>query len=121
MTIADRVVCVAIFATSLAAAFGARAVSADPGARAAVIVGGVEQVVLPLAEEGSATFAGRAGPVTIEVRDGAVAVTQSTCPHRACIGMGWKHRTGDVIACVPNELLVRVLDGASGAPDAIAR
>jgi hypothetical protein len=121
MTIADRALCIAIFAGSFAVALAARATAADPPARAIVIVEGVEQAALPLAKDHVGTFAGHTGPVTVEVRGGAVAVTRSTCPHRACVAMGWKRRTGEVIACVPNELLVRVAGGASVALDAVAR
>lgn len=119
---ADRLLCVVLLAGSLAAALGSRAGSVSAG-RAVVIVGRVPLAEMPLEVDGARTFVGRKGPVTVTTRDGAVAVTASTCPQRVCVAMGWKRRTGDVIACVPNELLVRVEGGAPApdAPDAITR
>lgn len=121
-TFADRALCAFLLAGSLAAALGFRAPSA-PAGRAVVVVGRAAIAEMQLDVDASQTFTGRLGPITVSTRGGAVAVTASTCPHRVCVAMGWKHRTGEVIACVPNELLVRVEGGvpSDGAPDAIAR
>ncbi len=131
MTWADRSICALVFGASLVAAFAVRASSPDGKPRAIVLVAGAEQAALPLAQNAVATFAGAEGPVTVEVRDGAVAVIRSTCAQHVCVAAGWKHRSGDVIACVPNELLVRVAGGGRGShaagrdapllPDAVTR
>jgi hypothetical protein len=124
MTFADRAVCAGILLLSIVVALGTVATRAPAaGAHALVVVAGIEQASLPLAEDHTATIQGRLGAVVVEVRGGAVAVIRSTCPHRVCIGMGWKRRPGEVIACVPNELLVRVTGGAvdSNVPDAVTR
>lgn len=114
MTWADRSICALIFGTSLVAAFAVRASSPDARARAIVLVAGTEKAELPLEQNAVATFSGAEGPITVEVRDGAVAVTRSTCAQHVCVAAGWKHRSGDMIACVPNELLVRVAAGGRG-------
>jgi hypothetical protein len=120
MTAADRAVCAAILAASLVAAFGARASSPDPQASAVVVVEGVERGRLPLARDQVATYEGSLGPVTVEVRGEAVAITHSTCPQHVCMSMGWKRRPGELITCVPNQLIVRVVGGGprAGGPDA---
>ncbi len=118
-TRADRLLCAAILLGSLALALGGRAPAA-PAGRALVVVGRALRAELPLDRDDVRTFSGSAGTVEVTVRGGAVAVTRSSCPHQVCVSMGWKRRSGEVIACVPNELLVRVEGGAAprGAPGA---
>ena len=59
---------------------------------------------------------------TIAVSDGTIRVTESACPQQICVRMGRKGRAGELIACVPNALVVR-LEGVADpdVPDAISR
>lgn len=56
---------------------------------------------------------------TITVRDGKIAVTQSSCPGEDCIRCGWQGGTGRSIVCLPNGLEIRVVTGNSGVDFAV--
>lgn len=58
------------------------------------------------------------GNVKIEVRDGAIAFTESDCPHKECVRSGWLKTPGSSAACLPNRVSITV-EGESGV-DAIA-
>ncbi len=106
MTWLDRVI-VLILLLATGAAF----VLVGKGPRGARVV--VEQqgrVVFsaPLAVDRSATLTGPLGETLLAIRDGHVCITSSPCPHKVCIGMGHIARQGELLACVPNELLVLI-------------
>lgn len=58
------------------------------------------------------------GSVRIEVKDGAIAFTESDCPGRECIKSGWLKVPGASAACLPNRVSITVT-GESGV-DAVA-
>ena len=73
-----------------------------------------------IAEEGTYEVPGPLGATAVVVRDGAAAVESSPCPHQMCVSMGAVASPGQVIVCVPNGVVVRVL-GRGGALDATTR
>jgi hypothetical protein len=38
-----------------------------------------------------------------------VAITHAECPNHICVRTGWRSKAGDVIVCVPNKTIVRIL------------
>ncbi len=60
----------------------------------------------------------RIGNVKIEVKDGAIAFTESDCPGKECVRSGWLKVPGASAACLPNRVSITV-EGESGV-DAIA-
>ncbi len=50
----------------------------------------------------------RVGNVVFEVKDGAIAFIESTCPGKECIHSGWQRRPGSSAACLPNHISVTV-------------
>jgi len=122
LTPADRIVCAAVLGVSFALLALAR-VPADGAAHAVVTVGREEVADVPLDVPGVTRVEGRLGSVALEVADGAIRVTASSCPHHVCIAMGAKRRTGEVLVCAPNAMLVRLVGGRAdpGVPDAVSR
>ena len=53
------------------------------------------------------------------VEDGAVSVTEADCADKICVHEGKISRTGEVIACLPHELIITV-QGAGEDTDAYA-
>ena len=49
----------------------------------------------------------------ITVKNGQIAITASDCPGEDCVHSGAIKATGRSIVCLPNELEVRVISGAS--------
>jgi hypothetical protein len=62
----------------------------------------------PLGSDREETFTGPVGETVMAIRNREVFISQSDCPRKICMGMGHIHRNGEVIACVPNHILVRV-------------
>ena len=61
---------------------------------------------------------GPLGVTTVVCRDGYVWVSDSCCPSKLCVKTGKIHAQGQVIVCVPNRVVVRIV-GADKV-DAIA-
>jgi len=57
------------------------------------------------------TALGDLGPAEIEIDERGVHFTDSPCHGKNCIRAGHRHRIGDVIACVPNRILVAINGG----------
>ncbi len=55
------------------------------------------------------TVRGTRGDLLVEVKDGAIRVVEAYCPDKVCIGMGKKVRPGEVIVCLPNRVVIRVV------------
>jgi len=53
---------------------------------------------------------GDVGGAEVVIEDGYVRIIHSTCASKACVLSGEHHQLGDMIACVPNRILV-VIDG----------
>lgn len=86
---------------------GAReARGADGAAVASIFRGDALIETLSLAGDGDLTL--RDVGMKFEVREGRVRVADSDCPHKVCVNAGWVGRSGQIIACVPNRIVVRV-------------
>jgi hypothetical protein len=51
---------------------------------------------------------GPQGETEIEINNGLVKVTKSTCKHKLCEKSQYAANVGDVIACAPNKVLIRI-------------
>ncbi len=51
--------------------------------------------------------------LTLEVREGRIRFSESDCPDRVCVNTGFISVNGQVAACVPARILVRI----TGEPD----
>lgn len=61
--------------------------------------------------EGHATVEveGRLGKSVIEISNGGARFVHSCCPNHLCVKRGWVSKSGDMIACVPNGIIVRII------------
>jgi hypothetical protein len=115
----DRALVVALLALGMAGAL-----LAPPAARGAAVVvrvAGREVARAPLAREARVVAEGRLGPTEISVRDDAARIVAAPCGGKACIRMGAVSRAGQVIVCVPNDVVVEVEGAGEGGFDAILR
>ncbi|HBL84616.1 MAG: hypothetical protein A2Y17_10805 [Clostridiales bacterium GWF2_38_85] len=52
--------------------------------------------------------------------DGSIAFTESDCPDKVCINTGRLYRTGQIAACLPNQIYIKIVNpDESEAPDLI--
>ena len=61
---------------------------------------------------------GELGDSEIVIADGNVFFLKSPCRNKLCVLAGHKHKIGDMIACVPNRILVAI-NGAAKRFDAV--
>ena len=115
----DRALVLALVAGSLAAILAAR--PAGRGATALVRVRGREVARLSLGEARSTTVRGRIGDAEIVVTRGEVRILRAPCRRKVCVRTGAVSRSGQVIVCVPNDLVVEVAGGEESPFDAILR
>ncbi len=52
---------------------------------------------------------GPLGNSIIEVKPGAIRMKFSPCPDHHCMNTGWINRSGQVIACIPNRVIIKLL------------
>ncbi len=62
-----------------------------------------------LTENRKITVRGDYGDVRIQVNEGRVAVVHADCPNKVCVRTGWRSLAGDVVICVPNRVLIRIV------------
>jgi len=86
--------------------------SQDSGSKLVVEQDGRVQYVAPLTQEARIEIKGPLGPTVIEVRAGRARVVAASCPQRLCMGMGSIHRKDQVVACLPNRVLLRISGAA---------
>lgn len=84
------------------------------GARLVVERDGEIIFTAPLNVDRQVQVKGRLGEALLVVKAGRVCFREAPCPNRVCIGMGEVARSGDLLACVPNGLLVRIEGTAPG-------
>ncbi|MBR4960423.1 MAG: NusG domain II-containing protein [Clostridia bacterium] len=66
------------------------------------------EVTLPLSEPKVLTIESRGILLTVTVADGGVSVTEAGCPDRVCEKTGVIRHAGEIIVCVPADVIVRI-------------
>lgn len=95
-------------------------------AQAVVKVQGETVLTVDLQEDEHQTYTveGVYGPVVVEVNGKEVRAAQATCPDQICVHQGWIDSPRQSVICVPNELVIYLIDLSKedeDAPDAIIR
>jgi hypothetical protein len=106
MTIGDWLVVLFLLTTALAGI--SRVVTAPGGTRVVVTSAGQTCFTAPLDQPQSVDLDGPLGPTRLVIDDQGVRITASPCPRKICLTMGSARHTGDLLACVPNHILVRI-------------
>ncbi len=73
--------------------------------------------VAPLAKEQQVELEGPLGITVLKVENGGVRVKSSPCSQKVCIHMGEARHVGDLLACVPNQLVITI-EGEDTGEDA---
>ena len=121
MTSGDWLVVLLLLGVSLAGI--ARVATAPGGTHVVVTSAGQTIFTSPLDQPHSLDLDGPLGPTHLVIDDQGARITDSPCPHKICIAMGPARRTGDLLACVPNRILVRIDSpvGEGAAYDLLSR
>ncbi|HXX65460.1 MAG TPA: Gx transporter family protein [Bacteroidota bacterium] len=81
----------------------------ETGTSVLVEVDGQTVGKLSLLEDAQLQVHGAKGDLHVEVRQGRVRIVDAECPNQICVRTGWRMRQGEVIVCVPNKTVVRIL------------
>lgn len=119
MTRADRLLILvlavaALLAWPLLAAAGGNAEFAEISGP-----GGATRV--PLGTDDVLLVDGTGGDLRVVVQNGSVRVEEADCPNQICVRTGRIESAGSVIACVPNDVVIRVEGGQTDGIDARIR
>lgn len=72
-------------------------------------------------ESGMHTVEGPLGPTEVEIRGGEARVVSSPCPLKLCRRAGWIGSAGEMVVCLPNEVVVRLPGTPGRGIDAVSR
>ena len=72
----------------------------------------VERIPLQNYENKSKTFniEGEIEVSKILVENGRVRMIESPCPNKVCVNTYWIENPGEIIACIPNNIIIRIED-----------
>lgn len=102
----DRLV---VFLLLLAIGVSFYVVGQRPKGRQVVVEqGGRVVFAAPLRSDRKVVLAGPHGETVVAIRNGRACIVAASCPNKVCMGMGEVSRQGQMIACVPNGLLLHV-------------
>ncbi len=114
MTAGDWLVVLFLLTAALA---GIAWVAAAPeGTRVVVTSGEQTLFIAPLDQPRSVDLDGPLGQTHLVIDEQGVRITRSPCPRKICISMGTARHRGDLLACVPNRILVHIDSSAEEAP-----
>lgn len=121
MTGGDWLVVLFLLCFSLA---GIAWVAAMPaGSRVLVYSGKELRFTAPLGQVRRVAIGGPLGQTLLAFDEQGVRVVASPCPRQLCVSMGPARQTADLLACVPNRILVRIVgsEGERGDYDLLSR
>jgi hypothetical protein len=109
----DVIIIALILAASLAAMAYASSLRrpATEGLQAEIYEDGVLTRVLPLDEASEVVVNTSRGYNRFIVEDGGVRVSEADCDSQTCVHSGTKTVPGDMIACLPHRLVIRIGGG----------
>lgn len=111
---------VIVAAAVLATALGAVSAFGTGGTPRVIVSDGEAEWIYPLDEDRSLPVEGPLGVTRVVIEGGRVRVQESPCANQTCVAAGAIEKPGQWVACLPNQVFVRV-DGAredSASPDA---
>jgi len=108
-TLLDRVLVSTLFCAALLSLFLLAQV--EPGTLVIVEQEGRIVYRAPLEQERTLRLSGPRGETVLAIEGGHACIIAASCPHKVCMGMGKIARGGELLACVPNHLLVRIEGG----------
>ena len=85
-----------------------------------VVESGGQRQRCPLATPRVLYLDGPLGQSRVEIASPGARIAASPCPEQRCVQQGWIRRRGEVAACLPNRIVLRI-EGQGGTIDALSR
>ena len=99
-----------IFAAVIAVCLAVWLLPRGGGRTALVYQDGTLLYILNLRQNRTLTVTGPAGENIITVADGEVFISRADCPDQICVQHGPLQKTGGLIICLPNRLVIAFTD-----------
>jgi len=92
------------------------------GDRVELYQDGVLIETLPLHQDATIHISAKnGGENVVTIKDGSVQVTEATCPDQVCVRHGPTCETADPIVCLPNRLVVKVVNEDARSLDGVTQ
>lgn len=86
-----------------------------------VTVGGTEFARYPLSKDGIYEIEAHEGEVNIlEVKDGVATMTEANCSDQICVYQSSISKNGEMIVCLPHQVIVQIDASEESTRDAVA-
>ena len=107
LTRADKILALVVGLSALGLVLYGR-YTAEAGDALVVELAGAAPATYALSNYGVLPVVGPWGVSEIEIGPKGARVISAPCVHKICMRQGWLQRAGDVTACVPNGLVLRI-------------
>jgi len=84
-----------------------------------VLSGGKVVQILDPRTDADGWVEGLLGVSNFEIKGARAGMIQSPCPNQTCVRMGKIQRPGDMIVCVPNRVVIRIVGNGDPALDGV--
>ena len=107
------IVCLVLLAAVVLFLLGLRG---ETPAHVEITVGSAPAKILPLDQDGSYPIGGH---LTVVIESGSVRIEDADCPDRFCVRMGAIRSPGQMLVCLPNQIVVRIVGTGETEVDAV--
>lgn len=93
-------------------------ISPDTGNKKVVVsVDGKKTAEYPLKKDATYELSGsHLGTNTLVIRSGKAYISEANCPDKQCMKQGKISRTGEMLVCLPNRVVVKIVDRKNDEP-----
>lgn len=120
LTTGDKIVIVVLLFISLAGFPFVKAMT-KAGTLVRIEADGKLYKILPLHEADTLSVPGPLGETIVVIHDGTVHVSESPCRNKVCINSGHISLSGELIACIPNKVVVQISGDEQAGYDAVTQ
>ena len=99
--------------------FGYTLLTRTQGAEVVITCDGKEIMRRALDEDAAVEVSEGGGKNTVVIKNGAVCVSDASCPDHICVNTGWIEYEGEMIVCLPNKVVVTIIGGEKSEVDAV--
>ncbi len=121
----NDVILIAVLLTAALAVFGGIALFSAKNtkdAEAVVYLEGEEQGRYPLDQDATVKIEAASGGYNIlEIHGGKADITEASCPDKICVNHRPVNHQGESLVCLPNEVVVEIVNGGEPAMDTSTR
>ena len=93
----------------------------QPGTTVRIEADGKLFATVALSQDRVFAVPGPLGKTIVEIHDGSVRVSESPCSNKLCVKTGRIRLTGQLIACLPNKVVARIVGDEDAPYDALTQ